>query len=467
MIALWIIFIVAFTGWRALGLVGVRPSWDRLAFVGWALAAGLFVEGLLLVAMGWAAPGSLRPLPVTLAQGALLVALGVLGRRRAKEVESRQASRPRGRGELAFRVAVGLTLGLFVLRILVGDLAPALTGDEGMLWGLKARAIADAGGLGPKYLEFFARPVMRHGDYPLLNPLLQAWVLVIGDGSALLLRLPMQLGALGLVCVFAAALRRVTGPLLAAALLIAFAASPVTALSAETAGAEGLVALGLLIAVDALGRFEDEREAGPWLTLAALGLALAVFTKNDASLFALAILAGATVRAIGYAPARPRPARLLWLALPMGLLAARFAFNTQAGFANDLTSGKGDGTGLFARLGSQALDYLPTTAEYFTRHLFLAPHFDGYVLMLLFVALLFTGSRALAGHAVDGVRLGRALVSAAAFVLSLAGLFLIYLATPQPLEWHLDSSCVRVAWQLLPLASLALATLLGPPRTAP
>jgi len=469
MIALWVLVVLVFTGWRALGLAGLSPRGDRLAFAGWAIAAGLLMHGALLFAMGWGFPGSLRPLPITLAQGALVLALGLLGRRRARgevRVLAADSSRPCGRGEVLFRVAVGLAVGLLVLRAVVGDLTPALTGDEGMLWGLKARAIASAGGLGDDYLALLSRPVMRHGDYPLLNPLLQAWVLSIGDGGALLLRLPMQLGALGLVLSFAAALRRVAGPALAAALVLAFAASPVTALAARTAGAEGLVALGLVIAVDALGRFERDPR-GSLLGIAAMGLALAVFTKNDASLFVLAILAGAFVRGLQFAPARPRLRSWAWLALPAAFIAAGFIFNARAGFANDLTHGKGDGAGLFARLGAQGLEYLPTTAEYFARHLFLAPRFDAYVLLLLAAALLVTGSRALAGHLPDAARLGRALVPAAAFALSLAGLFLIYLATPQPLEWHLDSSCVRVAWQVLPLASLALATLLSDLRPTP
>jgi hypothetical protein len=464
MIAIWIVLVLVLTGWRALLVLGISPREDRLAFAGWAIAAGLLLNALLLLALGWAWPGALRPVPITLAQAILIVVLGILGRRRPR-VAKLPAPARRGWMERGFRAVVALALVLFVLRILVGDLAPALTGDEGMLWGLKARAIASAEGLGPDYLSLMARPGLRHEDYPLCNPLLQAWVLVLEGNGAILLRLPMQLGAVALLLSFAAALRRVTGPLVAAALVVIFSASFATAGAAMTAGAEGLVALGLVVAVDALVRYEREAR-GAWLGLAAIGLALALFTKNDAALFVLGILVGAGVRALTWPPARPRPRLLLWLAAPLATMLLTIAFNTQAGFANDLTHGKGDGVGLLARLGAQALDYLPTTLEYFVQNVFLSPHFDGLVGLLFLAALLLVGTRALAGEPSDIARLGRALVPAVGFLIGIAGLFVIYLATPQPLEWHLETSCVRVAWQVLPLAALGLAALVQDPTSA-
>ena len=399
----------------------------------------------------------------------LILALGHLRRRRPvpapQPAVPTSGSRAAGR---CFQAAVILVLCVCALRILVGDLTPALSGDEGMLWGFKARAIAAAGGLGPEYLSSMARPALRHADYPLLNPLLQAWVLVLDGGGALLLRLPLQLGALGLLCTLAAALRRAGGPLVAAALLVSFAASPLTRDACQTAGAEGLVALGLLVAVDAFARFERDRR-GAWLALAACGLGLALFTKNDAQLFVVALFAGGAARALTFPPARVHAKQLCWILVPLFVLVAGAAFNAHAGFQNDLTTGKGDGVRLLARLGAHALDYLPTTAMFFADQAMTSPRFDGLTLVLLGLVLFITGTGALAGERAERASLGRALCPSLTVLVGLMGLFLIYLATPQPLEWHLASSTLRVTWQLLPVAAVALATLLASshPNSAP
>lgn len=464
---LWVTFVLVFSGWRGLQLIGIEPRDDRLAFFGWALGLGALLNGLVLFALGALWPGSFHLIPVTAAQASLILGLGILGRWRRHPAPWRPPAKSTTPvGERLFFVVVGLALAVGLLRILIGNLDPALGGDEGMLWGFKARAIADAGGLGPEYLASLTRPALRHEDYPLLNPLLQAWVMTLESGSAILLRLPLQLGALGLLCVFAAALRRVGGPLVAAALLVSFLASPLTRDAFQTAGAEGLVALGLVMAADAFGRYERDSR-GAWVGLGAVGLALALFTKNDAQLFALALVAGAAARALTWPPARAPLRAALWLLLPVAVVLFGAIFNAHAGFQNDLTAGKGDGLGLFARLGAQALDYLPPTAAFFADQVFTTPRFDGATFLFLGLALLFAGPRALAGEAADRARLGRALCASVTVLSSLSGLFLIYLATPQPLEWHLDSSALRVIWQLLPLAGLALATLLGSSERSP
>ena len=477
-------FVVGAPCLRALGL-GDRA--DRLGHLGWSSAAGCLVLGLVLFVASWLElrlvhPGAVADL--ALAGSLALAALELTRRLRAGGRHQAPRTPP------ALRLAIVLALGVALLRVVDASLWPALTGDEAMLWGYRARVIASSGGLGPDFVAAMADPALRHEDYPLLVSLLQAFALELtGEGGTVLLRLPVQAAALGLVASLAAALRRHVGGWTAAALLVTFTALPHTRSALTSAGAEAPVALGLVLAVDGwLRRRADGDDR--WLGLSALGLALALFTKNDARLFVLALgiglLAARLLTHVDERRAKPRAA-VAWALLPGLVLGAGAAYNAWAGFENDLTTGKGTGRGLFARLIDQPLaaapdaegSYLTVTARFFAEEVLLHPRYDGLVLLGSLVALgpLLVlarrrrrdpdGAGPGPGHAeLPGQAAPDAPTAAAGLALAvaagLAGLVLVYLATPQPLAWHLASSAPRVTWQLVPLACLALGLAVSP-----
>ncbi|MDF1798573.1 MAG: hypothetical protein P1V81_05315 [Planctomycetota bacterium] len=466
---LWVALITWLTGTRLLTLFGLDARDDRLGWFGWSIMGGSLASSLLLFLLFWALPGQLDAVAVMLAQAVVALLLGLLARKRRRRLVPAVVE-PSRTPSLLFRSAVALAIAFSVLRILDGNLVPALAGDEAMLWGYRARVIVSEGGLGADYLAAMASPALRHEDYPLCGSLLQSWVLLLdGPGDMVGLRLPLQLLALGLVTSLAAALRRHTEPLVGAALLLGFAALPHTRGALQSAGAEAPVALGLLVAADGWLRFErDGRRA--WLGLASLGMALALFTKNDAALFTATLAAGvALARLFGSGRRLPVPTLACLALIPIGVVALQQSFNRWAGFHNDLMTGKGSGEGLFTRLVDQAPSYLPTTAAFFGDELLTHPRYDGLVFGLLILA----GAAALVRWAsgprtkldVPTPRAGftprpwqhAPLALTSASLAALFGLFLVYVATPQPLVWHLQSSAPRVAWQLLPLAYLALA----------
>ena len=66
---------------------------------------------------------------------------------------------------------------------------------------------------------------------------------------------------------------------------------------------------------------------------------------------------------------------------------------------------------------------------------------------------------------VGSLRMGRCrAVNQLTLALVLAAYATVYAITPQPLAWHLDTSCERILAHVVPSVFLAVALRLSPPR---
>lgn len=473
LVPLWMAAILLLSGhfWlRALcgnGEGGLSWRSDAIAWASWSLASGAVLTSILLFAWLWALPGTMTSLGFATLQLAVLASLWLWTRRADSDGEP-VLSRPRTPFQRAstferstFWLALGVALSITVVRILDTNLSAALTGDSALLWTFKARVIHETGGLGGAYVEAMGDPRLRHENYPLFNPLLQMWMFQLRDASVFVAqRFPIQLLNIALVLGLAAALRRSARPVIAAVLLTIFAVSPVTRHALSFAGADAMVSFGLLVATDAWLRWRADRNTS-YLRVMAIGLTLMIGSKTEASIFLLTFAGGLfllyLVERFGLARKSASNRRgLLAFSLPLAVFLAGTAFNLFAGFENDLATGKGTGIGFTSRLIDQWQEYLGTVGSYFFESALLSPRFDGLIFACLFIATLLSIK-----NLMRGPRATRDLIVPITLCAGLwAGLFLIYLATPQPLVWHLESSALRVLWQAIPVAAVALAGLL-------
>jgi hypothetical protein len=465
-------------GAQILARIGLSWRDDGLSSWGWAWAAGAVGTGLALLI--WVVLG----LPVRAAAAGPAVALllvwlaGRIGpwraglRRERPPLAGPPPAGPPPGSPLArgfFALAVVLALVLSADRIVRADATVIVVGDEAAIWSSRAKALWWAGGLNAEYGAITSRPIgIVHADYPLLNPLLQLHVFAAaGRMTDVENRLPLQACGLALVLVLAGGLRRRAHPALAGVLLLLFATSTRLDLALLFAEADGLVALGLLVALDALDRFVREPRSA-WLSLLALALALLVGAKHEGSLLALCVVAGAAAcpafRRAWRPSARPVPehgpltpprraALLAWLALPAAVLAAGWAVNAHFGFENDMVEGRSPWP-LIARTFAQAPDRLVPAALAVGSHL-LGPALDTHRLLLAYLVLAVLFPR----------RLLLASPSGCVLLLALLGYTAVYVGTPHGLAWHVRTSLPRLLFHLLPAAVLwvgwAGQTLLG------
>jgi hypothetical protein len=306
---------------------------------------------------------------------------------------------------------------------------------------------------------------MMHADYPLLNPLLQLWVYGLAGGIVHAVnRLPIQLFVPALALAMAGALRVRARPWLAAVLLLLLMTSePLPELGAR-ALSDVIVALGFAVALDAFARFRATGRAR-WWRLACVALALLAWSKNEGLMLSLAVALPAALslrRPVAGPPSRrPRTGELVWLALPVVVVAVQAACNARHGFRNDLVEG-----GLLSAAWPGALVDLPRRAGTLLRHLGAATWRDpdgSHLLLVMFAGLALLHPRRLLARC-EGV-------TAFAVLLGLAGYVLVYLATPRELDWHLGTSLRRVLFHLTPAAVMWTAAagerLLGGGRDVP
>ncbi|MHC4262244.1 MAG: hypothetical protein ACYSWX_06980 [Planctomycetota bacterium] len=358
-----------------------------------------------------------------------------------------------------FVIAALLLCAPLALELLAIQNSPSLVGDEGFVFGLKAQAIRAASGLGEGYAELLQRPTIHHSDYPLGVPVLRAWVQAIVGGPAFVAeRWPIQLLGVALIAGLFGTLARRLPPLWTLALATAVLAAESTSFVLVRAQGEVPVALGLLLAADGITRARFTRD-GRWLGLCGVGLTLAMLAKNEARLWTLclALATALTViaahhskRACGVRTTVPLPSRRALASLALGLAAFGqvLLFNAALGLQNDLMTAKGSGRGLVERLIADGAERASATAGHFTELLLLSVDTGG----LLFVAVLVLAA---SRPRVALTTPQGALVLAG--WMGVGGLFVIYLVTPQPLDWHLATSARRVLWQLTPTVALGLA----------
>lgn len=444
-------------------LHAIGLSWrdDRLAFGAWAVLTGGLGTGTVLFLL------ALLELPLRASLAVPLVlacALGAawLGRRRACATPI--APPLRGRRwpwieELFFAVVLLALLHLNLGRVARATLRFYLNGDEVAIWGLKGMHLFEAGGLNTAYRDLTNSHVRVQPQYPLLNPLLQLWAFVHAGKTAIVeARFPVQVFALAMIPALGAALRRIVRPGLAAFVLAMVLTTNQMAEQTPRAAADQMVALGVLVAVDAGLRWRASGRAA-FGRLAVLALAVPLWTKMEGNLYLAAfVVTGGTLallprlRGEGPRPSPPDvraalrgvgPLALLWPAI----LAATWALNARFGFSSDLATAQAPDL-LTANLAAR----VPVLADVYARFFFARPLETAYLFAALLVVLVLAPARALSA------RLGPLTVY---LLVCLAGLSVVYLSSPYDMLWHIANSLRRVTFQMLPVAGLWIATALA------
>lgn len=365
---------------------------------------------------------------------------------------------PSGRAYAAF---VWLGTGLLLLWALAGADRPCIEGDEGNIWSLKAKSL-----LVDFPQQFAAAQVHNlHPDYPQLNPLLQAYAYAVFggvDGVWFANRVLVQLTTAMLWLGLAAALRRLLPAFAAALLASLLLLEPEYQQLLRTAYADGMVALGVMVAADAYLRWSRRPVPGDaWLI--GMGLSFALWSKNETMLYCAAIVAAALVgaacrrwRAAAAAIAgAARPAKgWLWQValLPALVVVGTFVWNKSFALQSDLLGANPTGKSMFRLLWEQWPERVPAMAQEAFRIAIDTAHAHVVLPLVLVVGLLRLRLRPLPG-------LWLLLLT---LLFSWLGLHVVYVGSFLPLRFHLDTSYARVTFQLLPVALLLLAAALQP-----
>ena len=436
--------------------IGLRVRDDPLGFLAWSALAGGLGTGVLLFLWSWLELPYRASLLAPLVAGLGLVSLFV-GARRPAEVRTPPAAASRAYPwfeRLAFALVLVVVCEATGVRVLRAATAAPMMGDDASIWTIKARLLYDVGGLNAEYRARTLPYFESHPDYPLLNPLLQLWAFAhSGELQMVEARFPIQVFAFALVLAWASALRRVLRPGAAAALVLVLYALSSSAELVHLALADQMVALGLLVAVDAGLRWLQGGGAA-WARLCALALAFLACSKNEGVLYVFAFLSAGALCWRWPGRARPSARTLVWLALPLVTIAAGVWTDAHFGFAND--HARAGAVGVLVERGPERLAPL---LAYFARLFFLRPGENSglYGELLVLSALV-------------PLRLLRARLRLPTLLLwmLLPGWALIYLCTPHDLTWHLVSSAPRLTYHALAVVALVLALYLaGDPRFGP
>lgn len=365
-----------------------------------------------------------------------------------------------GAGEAWVLRLVFLALVLLTVeRVVSGASVPIFQNDEAHFWALKSKLIFQAGGLNEAFLASLENPhYLYHRDYPLLNPLLQVWTFAnFGEITHVENRLPLQLFSLAFVPLLTSALLRVVRPAAAAALLLIVLACAETAHQARTAHADLLVALGVVLALDAWLRWRSVGANG-WFALACVGLALAIFAKGEGLVVLLAIALALLVwRVVGRAQDRESqsavPATLrAWVLLPLSIVALTWGVNAHFGFVNDIATTDGREESFLAILFGEAGSRVPYFLDWCLYSVLPQRGWTGH-LPLVFGALVLLLAPRLRRDDLGIVALALLAVG--------AGFTLILLGTPHPFGQHLPTAFPRITWQIAPALALWIAAAAG------
>lgn len=363
-----------------------------------------------------------------------------------------------GRGYAAF---VAAAVALLLLFVLAGLDRPCIEGDEGNFWSLKAKSLLVD--WGPHFAD--AQVWNLHPDYPQLNPLLQTWMYVwtgVPDFDQFRARWPIQIANVALFVALAAALRaRLSAPV-AAPLATLVLLEPEFLQLCRIAYADGMVALGLVVAVDAGLRWRAGGERR-WLWLAMAGLGYAIWAKNETMLYVAAFGMAAGLVRVVHGPRRDLPATALWRggawwsAVPVLLVVAtHWLWNRAFGMRSDLLGANPTGKSMFALMAEQWPERIPALLAEFGGLLVDFGH--GHVCFLLVPIALRLGWRTLHRSGL--------LVPTLAVAGALVGLHVVYVGSFLPLRFHLDTSYTRVLFQVLPVTVLLLGTFVSPVASA-
>jgi hypothetical protein len=347
------------------------------------------------------------------------------------------AADPRGRPAFAVVLGLGALYGL--LQCTAGASRPCVEGDEANLWALKAKSLL-VDWYGGDFVE--AQHWNVHPDYPLLDPLLQAWVhSQAGEILHFENRLPIQLCVLALWFAVASALRARANGWIAGGLLLLLPCAKSFGWLCRAAYADGLVALGLVVALDGFLR-SRERGERRWAWLAALGGAFALWAKNEAMLYVAAVAAAGAVGWVVHWRRAGRPARgtLCVLLVPSAVVVAQALWNRSLGLQNDLLGANPTGKTMATLFVEQFAARMPVVAGRAFDLIAGIRREYGVFLVLLLAPICWPRSAL-------GARL---IVPTLALLAGVVGLHLVYVGSWLDLEFHLLTSHERVLFQLVP-----------------
>ena len=437
----WLLGAPLVLGLFSLRAIGIRPSDDRIACLGWSWMLGCLALGLLLFA--WLHLG----VPAWLWWTAIpfgAIGTGLLAAQpRLRAPRAATAHRPFDPWFCGF---VALGVAWCVLQVGAGASWPCIEGDEGNIWSLKAKSLL----FDPLANGFDAAQRHNlHPDYPMLNPLLQAWV---NAGRTEILhfenRLLVQCCGIAMFLALAGALRARLPGWLAGAVSLVVLLEPEFTDQCRLAYADGMVALGILVAWDAWLRGREQGRLA-WRWLAAAGLAFALWSKNEAMMYAAASFGGLVLGALVHPPAswRPHLRGIACLSLPALVVGLQAWFNHEHGLQNDLLGANPTGQTLTQLVVAQFDERAPTVAMRAASEVF-SFHAAHGVLALVLLAPLLLPLRAFS----------RELTGLTAMLLaSFVGIHLVYVGSFLDLQFHLGTSHARVLFQLVPLAMLWFA----------
>jgi hypothetical protein len=445
---LWVVAAPAGLGVLCLRALGVRAAQDRLGYAAWLWPLGcLCLAAALWLLLALDVPPSLWWLAPPLAAAPLLPAAW----RGAPHPRPLPVPLPWSRfGQLVFAALVLLGLWLAVYLAVAAAGTPCVFGDEGNLWSMKAKALYVDWPLGA-FRE--GQRAQSHPDYPLLNPLLQAWVYSqFGAVELFLNRVPIQLCTVSLWLATCAAVRRLLPPWLGALLLVPLLLDAEFRSACSTAYADGMLALGLVLALDGWLRCRalppGAPAAAPMRALLVLGLAFALWSKNEGALYVAAAIGAAVLTA--RLPRAPWWPGAVWL-WPCAVVAAQWTWNRWFGFTSDLLGGPpSPGVGWPRLFAAQWQTHAPRVLQAGIDLLF-SPASAAGVLLVPLPALLLRTVR----------QEPRLRAPALALLLSVLGLHLVYVGTWIDLDLHLRTSHARVVGQLVPAAIVWLAAVVA------
>lgn len=442
-----LVILVAFALVGAVVLRTVRP-----ADPGPAQERGLrwltVVALTLALVSTWTAASLFSPMLAFAAIAIGLFAMFACGLRRPAPLESGPPDRrvsPRAPWALVALAALACAAAAFVIASRLAHL-PDGEADAFSVWNLRARLFLRAPG------DSSVFSIGANADYPLLLPgLVATGGKIVGDEAAWV---SGAIAALFLVLAFAgivAAVKPRRGATAAILAALALLAMPHVLHRAPWRYADVPLAAFLVLAVGWLASaYERPARARSALALAGLCASMAAWTKNEGSIHVVALVIVAALRPPATISRRRAVACALAGATPF--LSVLIAF--KLGFAPESEYGRALAPAtLFGRLtdGSRYL----TVARHVFDELLRGSHWN----FLLPAAIVTVGlfPRRDLGDIPTGRIVGLAALAYAA----------IYVVTPYPLVWQLDTSLDRLMLQLCPALLVALALRVAPPPPLP
>lgn len=390
------------------------------------------------------------PVTVMACLAVLLAGCGALAWTRAASAIPDVAG-ARGSAPIWLWVLLGIAvLMAFLTCLMLNGAAPHGEWDAWSIWNLRARFLFRA----QEFVSPFSSAIeWTHPDYPLLIPGVIALLWHAAGSESMRIA-----GAVGFLLTCSAvavpffAVRLLRGPGLAA--LCALSILSATSLVRIGASHYADVPLAAFIVIAGCflvyGLEVESAGAGPFL-LAGLAAGFAAWTKNEGLLFCVSLSAAHLLSISGLPDLRRRIRTLLPLLAGLAMvMAVVLHFKFRIAPPNDLVNASNSGV-----FRARIVDF----SRYWVTFWAFVGEFLTFGNVLVPPVIVFSAWLAL-------VRLrprltGAALLPLAAVTIQVIGYFVIYIATPNDLDWQLNTSLPRLLLHVWPLAVTGIFLISG------